>query len=275
MRAANRLIVSILVIAAIALAFFVLALSPKQQKASDLAGEADQLRLSVSELRAKTAQAVAAKREFPTDYRQLVVLGQAVPASDETSSLLVELNRLAGDAEVEFQSIQLGTASGESLPPPAPTTTAEPSPTTTGTPGSVLATATVPPSEAAASLLPLGATIGSADLAVMPYNLTFRGDFFQIADFIKGLDSLVNPDTKSVAVRGRLVTINGFALTADSEAGFPQLDASFSVTSYLTPPGQGVTAGATPTAPTQSTATPASTESAESPPEATTVAAPE
>jgi Tfp pilus assembly protein PilO len=275
MKAANRLVISTLVIAAIALGFFVLALNPKQQEANDLAGEADQLRLSVSELRAKTAEAVAAKSEFPTDYRQLVVLGQAVPASDETSSLLVELNRVAGDAEVEFQSIQLGTGSGESLPPPAPTATTEASPTSTGAPGSVLTTATVPPSEAAASLLPLGATIGSADLAVMPYDLTFRGDFFQIARFIKGLDSLVNPDTNSVAVRGRLLTINGFALTADAEAGFPHLDATFSLTSYLTPPGQGITAGATLAAPATSTATPASTESAESPPEATTVAAPE
>ena len=37
------------------------------------------------------------------------------------------------------------------------------------------------PTEAAASLMPLGASIGPAGLAVMPYNLIFNGTFFQIA----------------------------------------------------------------------------------------------
>ena len=122
------------------------------------------------------------------------------------------------------------------------------------------AAATVPPTEVAASLLPLGASIGSAGLAVMPYSLTFRGSFFHIADFIKKIDSLVKPGASTVAVGGRLVTINSFSLGPDSEKGFPYLDASLSVTTYLTPPSQGVTAGATPTAPAPSTATPAASE---------------
>ncbi len=48
---------------------------------------------------------------------------------------------------------------------------------------------------------------------------------------------------------GRLVTLDGFALNGDSNLGFPHLDANFSVTTYLVPPSQGVTAGASPTAP--------------------------
>ena len=73
------------------------------------------------------------------------------------------------------------------------------------------ASSTVPPTEAAASLLPLGASIGPAGLGVMPYSLTFSGDFFQIANFIGGIDSLVHTGAKSnVAVDGRLVTLNGF-----------------------------------------------------------------
>ena len=45
------------------------------------------------------------------------------------------------------------------------------------------------------------------------------------------------------------MTLNGFALSADGEGGFPHLNANFSVTTYVMPPGQGLTAGATPTAP--------------------------
>ena len=95
--------------------------------------------------------------------------------------------------------------------------------------------------------------MGPAGLAVMPYTLDFSGNFFQIANFIKEIDSLVHTGPGKVAVDGRLVTLDGFALTAAAEKGFPQLNANFAVTTYLTPPGQGLTAGATPTAPTVTT----------------------
>ena len=58
---------------------------------------------------------------------------------------------------------------------------------------------------------------------------------------------------------GRLVTIDGFSLVADEEMGFPVLQGKFAVTTYLAPPGQGVTAGATPAAPAPSTAPPTTT----------------
>ena len=100
------------------------------------------------------------------------------------------------------------------------------------------ASATVPPTEAAAALLPLGATIGPAGLGVMPYKLSFSGSFFQIADFIAEIDSLVHDSGEQVDVEGRLVTLNGFSLTEEQDRGFPYLNASFSVTTYLTPPGR-------------------------------------
>jgi hypothetical protein len=114
------------------------------------------------------------------------------------------------------------------------------------------------PTEVAASILPLGASIGPAGLAVMPYTLNFKGgDFFQMADFIKGLDSLVKTENAKVNVDGRLITIDGFSLAADGNLGFPTLEATFEITTYLTPPSQGVTAGATPASPPPATGTPA------------------
>ncbi len=257
MKSANRLIVSMLVVAALAVAFWVLALGPKRQEDEKLAGQVSQLHVSLAESQTKATEAVAARHQFPTDYQQLVVLGKAVPPSDETSSLLVELQQIAKRSKVSFESIQLGAGSGESSSASAPAATT--APTTAG--GS---TATVPPTEAAASLLPLGATIGTAGLGVMPYDLTFTGNFFHVADFIRGIDSLVHTG-KGVGVDGRLVTLNGFALNAQTPPGFPDLNATFSVTTYLIPPSQGVTAGATPAAPAAtSTATP--TASTTSPP---------
>ena len=87
---------------------------------------------------------------------------------------------------------------------------------------------------------------------------------FKMADFIKGLDSLVKTKNQNVAVTGRLLTINGFTLEPDKSTGFPQLEGEFSVTTFLTPPEQGVTAGATPTSPAPE-ATPASTSTGGTP----------
>ncbi len=119
--------------------------------------------------------------------------------------------------------------------------------------------------EAAASLLPLGASIGPAGLAVMPYTLTFDGDFFKIADFIKGIDSLVKTSNEDVTVDGRLLTLDGFSLAADDEKGFPDLEATFAVTTYLTPPSEGEGGGTTPSAPGTALATPASATIGEAP----------
>jgi hypothetical protein len=100
---------------------------------------------------------------------------------------------------------------------------------------------------------------------VMPYTLKFTGDFFHVADFIHGLDALVKTANSRVAVDGRLVTIDGFSLGPEQGETFPNLEATFAVTTYLTPASQGITAGATPTAPSSVTAAPASTTTGSTP----------
>lgn len=241
--ASSKTIVGILVVTALAAAFWILALSPKREQANDLAAEVEQQQTALVEAQSKVTEASAARAEFPSDYRQLVVLGKAVPAGEETASLLVELNRIADRAGVRFDTLQL--SSGEGAETSSSTSLAP----EVGPTSSVPTAATAPPTEAAAALLPLGATIGSAGLGVMPYDLTFTGSFFQVADFIHGIDSLVHTGKSEVGVDGRLITLDGFSLTEDSGAKFPDLAASFSVTTYVVPPDQGVTVGASATSP--------------------------
>jgi hypothetical protein len=59
----------------------------------------------------------------------------------------------------------------------------------------------------------------------------------------------VRTENAKVSVDGRLFTINGFSLEPATGQPFPALRATFSVTTYLTPPTEGVTGGATPTSP--------------------------
>lgn len=251
MSSVNRIIVAMLAAAALAVGFWVLLLSPKREEAVKLERTVSSLKSSLALHQQEVQEALLARRQFPADYGQLVVLGKAVPADDDTASLLVQINRIAKRAEVGFAEIKL-TGSAEEAPAPTPAPEAEAA--SSGTPESAAPVAA--PTEAAAATMPLGASIGPAGLAVMPYSLKFTGDFFRFADFIKGLDKLVKTVNSKVSVGGRLVTIDGFSLGPQDDATFPYLEANFAVTTYLVPEGQGVTAGATPTAPSSSLGAP-------------------
>lgn len=242
LKSRNAVVVAVLAIVAAAIAFWMLSIGPKRDEAKELDAQAKQLKGSLAQHESEVADAEAAKKEFPSAYQRLVVVGKAVPGGDETASLLVQMNHLADGAGGRFTTIKLSAAGeGEAAVPPA---------AAGETPAS--------PTEVAASLLPLGATVGPAGLAVMPYEVTFDGNFFQIADFIKGLDSLVDTKQSTVEVDGRLVTIDGFSLEASPEAGFPELQASFSLTTYLTPPES--TTGVAPESPSSAEATPAAAQ---------------
>ena len=71
-----------------------------------------------------------------------------------------------------------------------------------------------PPPEATAALLPIGATVGTAGLPVMPYTMEFEGGFFEIADFFGRDRRHGRPHGDSISVNGRLLTIDGFSFTA-------------------------------------------------------------
>jgi Tfp pilus assembly protein PilO len=226
LKSTNGIIVAMLLIAVVAIGFWMLGVSPKREEAAKLDKQVAQLESELVLHEEEVLRGEEARREFPSDYEKLVVLGKAVPGDDDTASLLVQINRIAKRNGIEFRQIEL-TSEGAGESPEASSVEG------------------ASPTEAAAALLPLGATIGPAGLAVMPYSLTFTGNFFTLADFIEDVDALVKTENADVKVDGRLLTLDGFTLEPDSEKGFPALEAKMAVTTYLVPPGQGVTGGAT------------------------------
>lgn len=247
MTSSTRVVIAMLLVAGLAAAFWMELLSPKKEEAKKLGAEVTKIEGELAQHRSEVSTALEARQRFPVNYQQLVVLGKAVPGDDQTPSLLVQLHRIAARNHVKFVEIELSEEGGSAV------AASEESSAPTSTPTSL-----VPPTEVAAATLPLGASIGPAGLGVMPYKLTFTGSFFKLAKFIEGLDALVKTEDKKAAdhldVNGRLLTINSFSLK-----GFPVMEAEFSITSYLTPPEQGVTAGATSAGPAPTEATPAST----------------
>ncbi len=266
-------------------------LAPKRDQAASLKKDVDQLQLQLDQAQQAAAAGAQEQKSFPDDYRKLVVLGKAVPEDGDQASLLVQLQQLADRSGVGFQSIDLADAAGSATTPaPAPATSTSPTSSTstsstatgdtstTSTPtsttgasstestGAVPAAPTPDATEASAATLPIGASVGPAGLGVMPYELTFTGQFFQIADFMKGLDAMVHTRHGTVGVTGRLLTVDAFTLApiqastnADTFTLVPTLTADLSVTTYVTPPDQGITAGATPTGPAPATTTLTST----------------
>jgi Tfp pilus assembly protein PilO len=88
----------------------------------------------------------------------------------------------------------------------------------------------------------------------MPYDMSFVGSYFDVANFLKGVDDLVHlRGSGQVAADGRLLTVDGFSLkpSPDTKPGDPnpQLVVSLAVTSYVTPASEGLTLGASPSGP--------------------------
>ena len=256
MSSSNRLIVSILAVAALAIAFWMLLLGPKREEAEQAlrrsrpaAGRAQ---------RSAGPSSPTAERRSASFPSRLPPAGRPRPGGSRRRRNRLAAGRAGQDRRLRRGGIRKHSCSssegGEAAPAAAP---ASPAPTESPS-GAVPASATVPPTEAAASVLPLGASVGPAGLGVMPYSLTFSGDFFRSPTSSRASTRWSTPATREVAVDGRLVTLDGFALNLTEGAKTTELKATFAVTTYLTPPSQGVTAGATPTEPAPSVATPTS-----------------
>jgi Tfp pilus assembly protein PilO len=277
MKVSDKAVVFGVLVGVFAIGFYMLALSPKRQQVSELNDQIDQIHSSISQQESVASYAEQARKEFPRYYGRLVVLGKAVPAQADTASMLVQLNSISGRNNLDFRSIELGgdagsagsgssasaapattppptastPASGSSTTPPTSTTPSASTSSVTSTGGGATAAAPVPATESSAAALPIGAVVGPAGFPTLPYTLKFTGGFFDIANFIGGVDDLVKPTNSGLRLTpdGRLFTIDGFALNGGAPGSSPVLHASFAVTTYATPAEQGLTLGASPSAP--------------------------
>lgn len=272
MKGSDKTILLIVPAIALAIAFYMLTISPKRSEVSDLDAQVTALEGSISAAQSQISLGEAAREDFPKNYSDLVSWGKAVPEDGDQSTLIYDISRLGRTNGVEFRNFALAAGSGEAPPAPAPApaaeTTAPPAEgeATTETSTTTTATTTDPAlaTEATAATLPIGATVGSAGLPVMPYEFKFIGNFFDMASFFADIDGLVSTRGRSPETNGRLMTIDGFSLTADQFTGFPNVEANFAITTYLVPDDQGLSAGASPAGPAPTgvpEATPISTPS--------------
>lgn len=256
MKASDRSILFGLLILGLLACFWFMLLAPKRERASELETKLGNLQEEVAQQEELAVAAEQARGDYEQNYERLVVLGKAAPADGDTPSLLTQLTAMADASHTKFGSLIVGGEEAVAAPPPATETTTDQNAeaeaggeSEEGDASETPPTATPPavPTEAVAATLPLGATVGPAGLGVMPYSLTFEGNFFQVADLLERLDDQIGTGGKGTSVDGRLMTINGFSMA--SSGASDQLSVDLSITTYVLPDSQGLTAGATPAAP--------------------------
>jgi hypothetical protein len=271
----RMVIVVVLLAAAVAGAWFV-GLAPKRKQNAALQTQiaAANQRLAAAEQKASVAR--RAKDRYDADYAAVAKLGKAVPKSDALPSLVYQLQAAAHDARIDFRSVKVsagggsgptaaatapatstGTSSPSSSSSSASSSSSSSSSSTGGASSTPPASSTpAPATQASAATLPPGALVGSAGFPTMPFSFVFNGSFFDMETFFSEIQRFVRVNGDRVDVRGRLLSIDGFALTAGS-GGFPAVKADISATAYLLSPDDAA-ASASPTAGSgTSTATPA------------------
>jgi hypothetical protein len=218
------MLIAVVAVVAVIGAYWMLVLSPKREEAVKLDGQITQQQSALATAEADVATYEAAQKHYKANYSMVARLGKAVPADDDVRSLLVQVNAAAKRAGVDFRTIDVSTQG-------APTT--GPSAAKGGT---------TPP--------PGASTVGSAGFSTMPFSFNFKGSFFELGKFFNRIDKFVAVRNGGLDVTGRLLLLNSITITPDQEKGFPMLTADVSANSYLLPPTEGLTAGATAAGPT-------------------------
>lgn len=260
MKKSDRTILLVIPMIALVVGFYLLVVSPKQSEIGDLDEQVTGLQSRIDTAEGDAQAAEAARESFARNYAAIVSMGSAVPEDSDQATLLYDFTKVGDESNVRFRSFELTEdVPGEDGAAPAPAEPATPEPSEGG--GSSeeggssgetsTVTVTAPATESASAALPIGARVGSAGLPVMPYKLRFSGSFFDMADFFGNLDDTVDVVDRGgdPEVRGRLMTLNGFAMVGDPILGFPLVQASMSLNTYVVPSEQGLADGATPAGP--------------------------
>jgi type II secretion system (T2SS) protein M len=268
----DRIIIVAALVAAVLAGVWFVGLAPKRKDAADLSSQISTAKQQLADAEQSVAQARGAKAHYDSDYANLASLGKAVPKSDALPSLVYQLQSAAHEARIDFKSLKLA-GSGAQAAPSAPAAASAAvaksanASSSTGASGSASPSTSATPApatQAATASLPPGAAVGSAGFPTMPFSFVFNGSFFDMERFLREVQRFVRVDGQRVDVRGRLLSVDGIALSA-GPTGFPSVRATITATAYVLSPddasaatssGSGSTdsAGSTSATPTAQTA---------------------
>jgi Tfp pilus assembly protein PilO len=203
--------IRILLVAAIAFAavggYWKLVLAPKRVEAADLGKQVNAQKAQLAQSQSLLATYKGAQSAYKANYATVVRLGKAVPADDDTRSLVVQLDAAANRSNTAFDNIDVTAAAGAGNQTSAASTTG-----TTVAPGAV----------------------STGSYSVMPFSLAFNGDFSTLENFLGRLQRFVTLKGDKIVVNGRLMRVESINLQP-GEKGWPGLNAVVTASSYIVP----------------------------------------
>jgi Tfp pilus assembly protein PilO len=198
-----QIAIAVVLVLAVAAGGWFFLVSPQRAKAADLDAE---IALAEQELQEHQLATLRAGSVEKIEVADLFRLSKAMPDRADMSGVLLELNRIAADTGITFESISPQTA------------------------------------------------VPISGYQAVPIQLTFKGNFYNLSDFLYRLRSLVHVDDGRLAATGRLFAIDTLDF-AESQEGFPRITATLVVDAFVYGTGVPATATATPTTTTGATTT--------------------
>lgn len=247
----DRMVLMVAVVLVIAGGFWMLVLSPRRHQTADVAQQVSAERAQLQQLTQQLAATPTGRKDASRGAAQLALLGQAVPADDQTASLMYQLQDAAGRSRVKFSSIQ---PSGKNGAPAGNAQAAQAAVDTTTT------STTSTPAPAPAPAAP-GAVPGPVGVQQMALELVFDGRYGDLERFLRRVYGFTTVHGQTIRVSGRLLSIDGIELAA-APGGFPDVRATISATAYIA-------SDTTTTATAATAAAPAPSSSSAAPPAAT------
>jgi hypothetical protein len=223
-----RLLLGVVVIAAAAAAYWMLLLSPKRTEAAALATKVSVAQGQIASAQQLLTNYETAKVAYRENYAKVVRLGKAVPADDDTRSMLVQVDASAKRSGIDFDNIDLVAGTGAAA-------------------GSNVATAQ------STTGLPPGA-VNNGSFSVMPFTLSFSGEFGTLSDFFSRIERFVTVKGDKIQVDGRLLRVQSLNLKP-IDGGWPAIQAQVGVAAYVVPKSSDAAAGATAQSPATGGAT--------------------
>lgn len=228
------LIVGVLAIVAVG-GYWKMVLAPKRAAIVALDQEIATHQAELAQTQSLIATYEGARDAYTTNYATFVRLGKAVPADDDTRSLVVQLDSAAKRSAVDFSSINVNGGGG-------------------GAAAGSTASATIVPG-----------AVNAGAFSAMPFTFSFDGTFATLGNFFSRLDRFVNVDGEKVTVKGRLMRVESIQLQP-GEGGWPALTAQVGASTYIVPVAKAPTPPAATTPPTAAAAAaaPSSSSTADS-----------
>jgi Tfp pilus assembly protein PilO len=176
LRLRDRIILGVVLVVALAGAYYLLALSPERQKAKTLATAVAGQRTALTTAQSNYAVGRAAQASIKADAPEWAALHTALPNTSNIPALLRVLERNADAVNVKMQAITLTDSASTAAGPVAPV-----------------------PSTGGATTIPL--------------QLTFAGGYIALHNLVRRLDGLVVLSRGKVHATGPLLSIGSVSLS--------------------------------------------------------------